>query len=572
MPTPTTDLICMSTEGSTLSSACIGSIIEFGYFWYPTGSSETISYLGRTWEMFFYWDGTGGSAERVLRETIHNNVLHFEIAYQDTGHASGSSIWTITSKTIFQPHVFVFQEPLIPHEWYRIVLRTLVGSGDTLIAPDFTSANNRMLIQIGRMGVTANGGASAGADTFPYGLSANGGFGQAFGLPSFLPYVLAIRCFGADQGNRPVRISWGGRMFNDQGTETDVNPVFSDIWQGGYCEERLWSGVLSDTEVLAGSTFVNPSSTLTNLRLNDVIGDIPSYVSTGTSLIAGQIGFSFGGSINTAGNGDVAFINHVDPGINVASENPTGYPAHPFKTVSIKPIVVSNSGYDVLYEATPIEEVGAYKVVKVVPIEPPGIYKVNVPGEITPNPVGAYKVLEEATPIEEVGSYMVLDDATPIENDGAYNILLEAGVITPAPQGEYDVVVNADEELREGVYRVISPATPVEEDGDYKVLIENEIEDVGAYRVIYSGTTLTSGTSEYFVIQSTATIPNVGAYEIAAEIFQINRQGAYAIDGVESPKIEKSGRYAVQVDAAGLADKALKTLGWERMNRLSGRP
>lgn len=550
-----TDYFCVSSEGPT-NNAGFGAIMD-NVFWYPSGVGEWSAHQGRTYEIFFYVTGESGATNQILRRTTENGAEGFSIGYQISGNSSGSNWWRIVKTSPLGGTTAGFSFPLITREWYRLVIRTMYGT-DTTSAPAFNSSANKMIVQIGRVGVKSDGTTSAGADTFPFGVGANGGFGQAFALPAFtLDNILPIKPFGgANPSGSALRCSWGGRM----GVSPTLDPTFTERWRGGYCEERLWFNTLTDAQIAAGLSFLPVTGMAVYIRFNEQLTGLHTQVTAeGTPTVGNQVGFTDAGTGGPSGFGDTALINHVDPAITTSGRNPTGFPAHPFKSVQTG--VLQNSGtYSVLSDE-PLTTLGAYKVAAPIPTVRSGSYTVKSDDSIDKD--GAYSVLDPEE-IVRFGAYLVLQDPLQIDRDGAYSVT--QGTTPIVNSGDYSVVTQDGVTRKEGSYSVLSDDAVVNE-GAYSVLDLAPITAIGAYSVTGIAPLQITAFGDYSVQLDQPQIEAEGAYSVDIDTPQIQAEGAYSVNGqADTAQIQRSGAYSVRNEEQ-LLNAALRKLAWERQRR-----
>lgn len=430
----------MSYEGVG-GTACVGSVVP-NFFWYPLGVGQYLAYQGQTFEIWFYHSGVS-TEENVLRESRQDGSITSRISYRISGDAQGPHRWNIRISGVFSSITAGFNYEVVPFEWHRMVVRSL-ANGDTTTAPDFTAVGNRVLIQIGKVGKRTNG-ASVGADTFPYGAGANGGIAIQSNQPAVSPNLWRpLKMYAGIITGVDTRISWGGSMATG-----GVTPLFSRRWRGGYCEERLWLPALTDAQVQAGSGFVADGDPAVYLRFNQSIPDMHLYTPTGSVNFPDQVGFSYGGSAKIPGQGDVAMINHVDPIINSAVDNPSGFPAHPFSAIANEEDLDFSGEYRVLRSEDDLA-IGEYRVSAPTGVLRTGEYRTNSFG--TDTATGEYRASYPLF-LARSGQYKVANPSVDLQATGSYSVLDSEVDLTAT--GEYEVEQVPTDILRTGQYKVL---------------------------------------------------------------------------------------------------------------------
>lgn len=550
-----TDLRCVSHEGPG-NAALFGCIASWGsQMWYPFTTTEWNADLGSTYEIYFYVSSLWGAADasnRYLRNLTDAGTTRMQLRY-----IRSTRIFTLTVPGHSTSNSMVFSTAftLVNFEWYRMVIRK-VANGDTTSAPgtypggQVNGTGNQIKANIGRVGVTTNGTTSLGPDIFPYGIGTNGGVAHAISATGSGTTWRPILPYGGSAGNtaNPQRVMWGGWTST---TGNDPGPFSTNRWLGGYCEERLWSGTLTDVQ-LASNAFATENAPLVYVRFNETIptNTLVTYVPAGQTTTATVLGasspdgeyFAYGGSAErpagqTVASGPICMFNYVDQTIG-AGENPTGFLAHPFTpTGSVPQEITLSGGYKIITTPTPRVLSGGYKA-KTTPAAQAldGSYKVKV--SAAPTLDGGYIVFSTATPITLDGGYRVTNTiGTPITLDGGYRALT-----TPAAQ------------TLDGAYKVRSTPAAHTLDGGYKVLHQfAHFPLFGGYAIIepsVADTIFLSGGYQVFQAQTVITLD--GGYRILASQNAITLDGGYKVAIATFPDVLDGGYRVIQSDQATL--------------------
>lgn len=332
----TQELRCVKRQNGP--SAAVGWVGP-GY-WYPGAAIDAlIGGPGRTYELFFFWDGTSPTSTQYLRSTNVGSNVTWRIQYLHSGGSNGPGRWTFRLASGFSGLTTQsFNYVLEANEWYHLVIRSIPSVGDSITWSQYGIANiDATLVQMGKVGTRADGAVSTGADTYPFGVGVNGGVKSFAQIPPGVNGLsqLGLRPYGgnATDSSFTHAIGFGGAIIT---ASSATNPSYSLHWKGGWAEERLWASTRSEFQVAVGGQGF-PTVPDVDLKVyvpwNDTI-DSPHLYQTGLPTTIGAcLGVSYGGSYTGTGQVDTAFINDVSPSIAGPTQNPFGFLSHPFQVI-----------------------------------------------------------------------------------------------------------------------------------------------------------------------------------------------------------------------------------------------
>lgn len=549
----TQDLRCVKRADSAASAAT--GWISNSSFWYPAALiGAHIGGEGRTYELFFFWDGTSPTATQRLRLTTVAGQVRWRVEYRHQGSANGPGRWAFECYGFNSGNLHNFNYVLEANEWYHLVVRGIDATSDPFSWSQYNlTSGYGNVVQIGKVGNRVDGLPSTGSHSWPYGVSTNGGIYDQVATPTgFGPANLAMRPYGGGLGSGGAnhRIAFGGSY-------VDSNGSYSFPWKGGWAEERLWVNTRSELEIGFGrQSFATPQPSLAvYLPWNDTIQDPHLYSTKTPTDYASVLGVSYGGSFVLAPQTDEAWINDVDPNISIAARNPFGFLSHPFQVV----------GTDHVRSAGP-------SLQPEVEADGPLLKAESLGTALTPPIVSATYTFDEAVVVQTTAS-------PNISVTGGAELIRSPNDVLASPS------VMAEYELNEAFFRSPSTAAQplisatfnhsivrsVETSVGPTVAADPAPEKTGEGEASLAPTVSATVTTDFAVAGSTSLQPTIAATDIVNEVFE------ESVEAVVAPLIFVDYQLNQEISATAFTSAAPSisatiTVDWSRSAGASAAP